>query len=144
MAVTGSSERRFELRLQPTPTRDGWGFTLYETNGAQQSRLVLSVPAARAARFRHCVTDAVTASGYQRITVNPRRKQPFNLSQGPGVLLALTVGAALPIRKPERRFAVERWICAFSSEEALYWYAQTDGASEGRALRALRLLAAED
>ena len=142
MGVTGRSERRFELRLQPTPALDGWGFTLTET-GNGQTRQVLSVPAGRASPFRACVSDAVAASGYQRSAVSPRRKRPFNLPQDPGVLLALTVGAALPLRKPVRRHAVERWIAAFSSEEALYWYAQTDGASEGRALRALRILSAE-
>lgn len=143
MGVTGRSERRFELRLQPTPALDGWGFTLTET-GNGRTRQLLNVPADRAALFRGCVTDAVAAAGYQRSAVSPRRKRPFNLPQGPGVLLALTVGAALPLRKTVRRHAVERWIRAFSSEEALYWYAQTNGASEGRALRALRILSAED
>ena len=143
MGVTGRSERRFELRLQPTPALDGWGFTLTET-GNGRTRRVLNVPADRAELFQGRVTDAVAASGYQRSAVSPRRKRPFNLPQDPGVLLALTVGAALPLRKPLRRHAVERWIGAFSSEEALYWYAQTDGVSEGRALRALRILSAED
>jgi len=143
MGVTGRRERRFELRLQPTPAEDGWGFTLTET-GNGHTRRVLSVPAKNAAAFQSCVTDAVAASGYQRTAVSPRRKRPFNLAQDPGVLLALKVSAALPLRKPVRRHAVEHRIGAFSSEEALYWYAQTDGASEGRALRALRILSAED
>lgn len=143
MGVTGRSERRFELRLQPTPAEDGWGFTLTET-GNGRTRRVLSVPANKAAAFQGCVTDAVAAAGYQRTAVSPRRKRPFNLAQDPGVLLALKVSAALPLRKPMRRHAVESRIGAFSSEEALYWYAQTDGATEGRALRALRILSAED
>ena len=143
MVVTRRSERRFELRLLPTPALDGWGFTLNETGNGRAHR-VLSVPAQRAWAFRRPVSDAVAASGYQRSAVGPQRKRPFNLPQEPGVILALIVSAALPLHKPARRYALERRIGAFSSEEALYWYAQTDGASEGRALRALRILSAED
>ena len=88
--------------------------------------------------------DAVEASGYPTAAVSPRRCRPFNLTQGPGVRLALTVSASLPVARPLRRRAIVDGVEALSPEEALYWYARTSGPERGRALRALRLLLADD
>ncbi|WP_419837621.1 DUF7680 family protein [Candidatus Poriferisodalis sp.] len=136
-------ERRFELRLQPTHAGDDWGFRLCETFN-NTTEAVAKVDAARATQFRRTVVEAVEASGYPPTSVSPRRCRPFNLQQGPGVRLALTVCASLPVARPQRRRAIVDGVDALSPEEALYWYARTTGPERGRALRALRLLLADD
>lgn len=143
MSVPSVRERRFELQLRPTRAGDGWGFHLSETfEDAQEP--VATVDAARAVQFRRAVLEAVEASGYPPAAVSPRRCRPFNLQQDPGVRLALAVSASLPIAKPLRRQAIVDGVGALSPEEALYWYARTSGPARGRALRALRLLLADD
>ncbi|MCY4515604.1 MAG: hypothetical protein OXB99_00010 [Acidimicrobiaceae bacterium] len=143
MSVPSVRERRFELQLQPTLTGDNWGFRLSETFG-DATEAVAKVDATRATQFRRAVLEAVEASGYPPTAVSARRCRPFNLQQGPGVRLALMVCASLPVAKPPRRRAIVDGVGALSPEEALYWYARTSGPERGRALRALRLLLADD
>lgn len=143
MSVPSVRERCFELQLHPTVARDDWGFRLSETFG-EAKEAVVRVDAARATQFRRAVLEAVEASGYPSAAVSPRRCLPFNLQQGPGVRLALTVCASLPVARPLRRRAIVDGVGALSPEEALYWYARTSGPERGRALRALRLLLADD
>ena len=143
MTVPTRRERRFELRLLPTRTGDGWGFSLAETSGEVIHR-VARVSPERAVGYRKAVTDAVTASGYPRTAVSPRRRRPFNLGQASGVHLALTVTASAPVARPLRRRMIAEGVNRLSVEEALYWYAQSTGPDGRRALRALRLLLAED
>ncbi len=143
MSVPSLRERRFELQLQPTKSGDDWGFRLSETFEST-AEAVAKVDAARAPQYRRAVLEAVHASGYPTAAVSPRRCRPFNLTQGPGVRLALTVSASLPVAKPLRRRAIVDGVGALSPEEALYWYARTSGPGSGRALRALRLLLADD
>jgi len=143
VSVPSVRERRFELKLQPTLAGDGWGFRLSETFG-DTKEAVAKVDAARATQFRRAVLEAVAASGYAPGAVSPSRCRPFNLQQGPGVRLALTVCASLPVVKPLRRRAIAEGVGALSPEEALYWYSRTSGPERGRALRALRLLLADD
>ena len=144
MTVPTRRERRFELRLLPTEAGDGWGFSLTETTGTFVVAPVARVAPQRAARYRRAVTDAVTASGYPRSAVSPRRCRPFNLVQAPGVRLALTVTACAPVARPLRRRLIAEGVSSLSVEEALYWYAQSTGPYGRRALRALRLLLADD
>ena len=136
-------ERRFELSLRPTETGDGWGFSLSETFN-DTAEVVANADAAHAALLRRTVLETVEASGYPPMSVSPRRRRPFNLRQGPGVRLALTVNAALPVARPQRRRAIIEGVKAMAPEEALYWYARTTGPEHRRALRALRLLLADD
>ncbi|WP_419863000.1 DUF7680 family protein [Candidatus Poriferisodalis sp.] len=143
MSVPSLRERRFELQLQPTVAGDDWGFQLSETFG-DVKEAVTRVDVARATQFRRAVLEAVEESGYPSAAVSPRRCRPFNLQQAPGVRLALTVRASLPVTRPLRRRAIVDGIGALSPEEALYWYARTSGPERGRALRALRLLLADD
>ena len=143
MTVTSRWERRFELRLQPTSAGDGWGFCLDETTGST-AYPVARVGPSRAVGYRRSVVEAVAASGYADTAVSPRRRRPFNLAQNPGVRLALTVAASKPVARPLRRRMIAEAVGAMSPEEALYWYAQSTGPTGGRALRALRLLLAED
>ncbi|MDE0321859.1 MAG: hypothetical protein OXI97_18465 [Acidimicrobiaceae bacterium] len=143
MSVPSLRERRFELQLHPTLAGDSWGFRLSETFG-DAKEAVTKVDATRATQFRRAVLEAVEASGYPPAAVSPRRCRPFNLQQDPGVRLALTVCASLPVARPLRRRAIVDGVGALSPEEALYWYARTSGPERGRALRALRLLLADD
>jgi len=143
MSVPTTRERRFVLRLLPTATGDSWGFTLDETIG-NSSRQVAQANPAQAVRYRRAVVDAVAASGYQPTAVSPRRCRPFNLAQAPGVRLALTVTAAAPVARSGRRRKIADAIGGLTPEEALYWYAQSSGPTGRRALRALRLLLADD
>jgi hypothetical protein len=143
MAVPTTAERRFILSLTPTEAENGWGFVLVETTGDHQ-RIVVETTAARARQYRKQVCDAVVVAGYQNTSVSPRRKKPFNLTQDPGVRLALTVLALEPIIKTFRRQAISDGIAAMSSEEVLYWYAKSVSRSGSRGLRALRILLAEE
>ncbi len=143
MAVPTATERRFVLALHPTEAGDDWGISLVETTGNHE-RTVINLAAVRASRYRRQVCDAVVAAGYQHTAVSPRRKKPFNLTQDPGVRLALTTLTLEPISKPMRRQAIADGIAAMSSEEVLYWYAKSVGRFGSRGLRALRLLLAEE
>lgn len=143
MSVPTTRERRFVLQLLPTAAGDSWGFTLAETIG-KSSWQVARVNPAKAVGYRRAVVDAVAASGYQPTAVSPRRCRPFNLAQAPGVRLALTVAAATPVARPGRRRMIADAIGGLTVEEALYWYAQSTGPTGRRALRALRLLLADD
>ena len=143
MSVPTTRERSFVLQLLPTAAGDSWGFTLAETIGSS-SREVARVNPAQAVGYRRAVVDAVAASGYQPTTVSPRRCRPFNLAQAPGVRLALTVVTAAPVARPGRRRMIADAIGGLTPEEALYWYAKSSGPTGRRALRALRLLLADD
>ena len=74
----------------------------------------------------------------------PRRRRPFNLTQEPGLRLALAVRPPFPSRKVDRRMIITERPRTMGDEEALYWYAQVSGAGGGRALRTLRLLLAAE
>ncbi len=143
MSVPSARERRFVLQLLPIAQGDGWGFTLAETIG-ERVQPVARVSPTQAKRYRRAVVHAVVASGYQPTAISPRRCRPFNLAQAPGVRLALTVAAAAPVTRPARRQVITDAIGALTAEEALYWYAQSIGPTGKRALRALRLLLADD
>ena len=143
MAVPSTAERRFVMRLHPTPAADDWGFSLNELIGTEAAK-VAELPAHRARRHRRAVIEAVTADGYPATAVSPRRRRPFNLTQEPGVRLALAVRAPAPVRKVDRRMVITERLRTMGDEEALYWYAQVSGAGGGRALRALRLLLAAE
>ncbi len=136
-------ERRFILRLLPTVTGDGWGFTLAEIIG-DSKQPVTRVNPLQAVGYRREVVNAVVASGYQPTAVSPRRCRPFNLTQAPGVRLALTITASAPVARAGRRQKIAAAVGDLTAEEALYWYAQCSGPTGRRALRALRLLLADD
>ena len=122
--------------------RAGWGFALWEESpGGLES--VASVPAERTRPLRRAVLSAATADGYSPEALGPARKRPFNLTQTPGVRLALATLAASPMRDSQRRAAVLAGIESLGDEECLYWYAKARGTSGNRAVRALRLLLAD-
>lgn len=130
------------LRLH-ADSRDGWGFALWEESpGGLES--VASVPPERTRPLHRAVMSAATADGYLPEALGPTRKRPFNLTQTPGVRLALTTLTVSPMRCPQRRAAVLAGVESLGDEECLYWYAKVRGAAGNRALRALRLLLADD
>lgn len=73
-----------------------------------------------------------------------RRLRRARLPEEVGVRLALLVAAIAPLRKPERIERIAAAIAEMSYEEACYWYAHARGDEGSRALRALRLLLAEE
>lgn len=122
----------------------GWGFVLSEELGGRLDA-VARVPAGSAVAFRRAVVDAVVADGYSPDAVSAKRRRPFNLTQIRGVRLALHVLVLRPLRSPERRHEIASGLRAMGDEEALYWFARVRAGADGsRALRALRLLLADD
>ncbi len=119
--------------------RDRWGFALWEESPGGLEP-VTSVSSERTGPLRRAVTSAVVADGYSPEAVGLGRRRPFNLTQTPGVRLALATLAVLPMRCPRRRAAVLAGVEALGDEECLYWYAKARGSAGNRALRALRLL----
>ena len=99
MVVPTKTERRFVLTLHPNSEGNDWGMTLVETSGGH-SQVIADLAVPRASIYRRHVCDAVTDAGYQRTAVSPRRKKPFNLTQEPGVRLALMVLALGPVSNP--------------------------------------------
>lgn len=95
-------------------------------------------------RLRPALVNAVVASKHPRTVLSPTRRAPIGLSEDAGVRLALMVLAAKPITKPRRVEEIRTGIDTMTSEEALYWYAQCTGPNSNRALRALRILLAEE
>ncbi|MCY3619216.1 MAG: hypothetical protein F4X38_01775 [Acidimicrobiaceae bacterium] len=122
--------------------QQGWGFALWEESPAGLEP-VASVSPERAGPLRRAVTSAATTDGYSTEAVGQGRRRPFNLTQTPGVRLALTTLSALPMRCPQRRAAVLAGVESLGDEECLYWYAKARGSAGNRALRALRLLLAD-
>ena len=135
--------RHFELRLLRLDLSEHYGFLLVETFG-DVSEPIVSVGVEHAKFFRRAVTGAVKESGYLASAVSAQRRTPFALKQEPGVRLALAALTALPVVRTERRRTIVARIESMSSEEALYWYSKTTGPEGKRALRALRLLLADD
>ena len=130
------------LRLH-ADSRDGWGFALWEESPGGLEPVVSVMPE-RARLLRHALTSAAIADGYSPEALGPARKRPFNLTQTPGVRLALTTLATSPMRCPQRRTAVLAGVESLGDEECLYWYAKVRGTVGNRAVRALRLLLADD
>lgn len=122
--------------------RDGWGYALSEESPGGLEP-VASVSSQRTGPLRRVVMSAATADGYSHEALGPARRRPFNLTQTPGVRLALATLAASPMRCPQRRAAVLAGIEALGDEECLYWYAKARGSAGNRAVRALRLLLAD-
>ncbi len=120
-----------------------WGFSLFEESqiGVESA---CTVSPQHAGVLQRSVATAITADGYSPETLNANRKKPFNLTQTPGVRLALTTLAVSPMRCSQRRAAVLAGIESLGAEECLYWYAQVRGSAGNRALKALRVLLADD
>ena len=139
--VPSRAERRFVLGVLADDAEPR-GFTLSEDLAGRLDP-VAGVSPHQARLMWRAVADAVAADGYAPDALGPHRKRPFNLTQSPGVRLALQTLAAAPLRNPVRRGLVIAGIEAMGDEERLYWFAKVRGQDGRRALRALRLLLAD-
>ena len=134
MPVPSRTQRRFVLRLI-VDGRNGWGFALSEESPVGLEPVAF-VSSERTGPLRRVVMSAATADGYSSEALGPGRKRPFNLTQTPGVRLALATLVASPMRCSQRRRAVLAGVESLGDEECLYWYAKVRGSAGNRAVRA--------
>lgn len=137
--------RAFRLRIDHVDS-DTYGLRLEETNGTPEHTTVIArLTPKRLAPFLQPVRVAIRESGHPHTIVGPSRRAPVALAEPAGVRLALAINAAIPLSRPSRRQSVLDGVASMSDEEAYYWYAKTTRPdSGGRALRALRILLADD
>lgn len=137
--------RGFRLTIERSDS-DSYGLTLEETNGRpEHTTLAARLGPDRLTPFLQALRIALRESGHPHTIVGPSRKAPVVLAEPAGVRFALAIKAAAPLNRPSRRQAVLEGIAAMSDEEAYYWYAKTTRSESGaRALRALRILLADD
>lgn len=137
--------RGFRLTIERSDS-DTYGLKLEETNGKpEHTTIAARLPAERVPSFSQPLRVALRESGLPHTIVGPSRKAPVILAEPAGVRLALAIKAAAPLNRPNRRQAVVEGVLAMSDEEAYYWYAKTTRPDTGaRALRALRILLADD
>ncbi len=137
--------RGFRLTIERRDA-DTYGLRLEETNGRpEHTTLAAWLPADRVPSFVQPLRVALRESGHPQTIVGPSRKAPVVLAEPAGVRFALAIKAAAPLNRPNRRQSVVDGVLAMSDEEAYYWYAKTTRADTGaRALRALRILLADD
>jgi hypothetical protein len=141
MGLMTQTLRTFTLRPEHTGGAEIW--TLVATTNDREE-LIARFVGKRLGQNRHSLIGAVTSSKHARTILSPTRKAPIPLTEDAGVRLALTYLATGPIAKPNRSDAIRYAIGAMSSEEALYWFAYCTGPVASRALRALRILVAEE
>jgi len=124
---------------------DSFGLVLDETYGDSDltSRVVEATPN-QAGRVFDALLAAVRGSGHRLSVVAFGRSKPVVLDEMHGVRLALTVMTTKPVTKHKRVRALVAGINAMSVEETYYWYSKCLGSDSPRALRALRILLAED
>lgn len=133
--------RTFELILSP----DGSDYqvdVVVSSNGG--SHRLVHLEGAIVERMRPALLGAVVASKRPRTSLSLTRTAPIQLTEDAGVRLALVALATAPLSKPSRVEEIRQGVDAMTSEEALYWYANCTGANARRALRALRVMLAEE
>lgn len=137
--------RGFRLTVERSGN-DDYGLRLEETNGSPDHTSVAArLAPERLAPFLPALRASLRESGHAHTIVGPARKAPVMLAEPAGVRLALAINAAAPLNRPNRRQSVLEGVAALSDEEAYYWYAKTTRRDSGsRALRALRILLADD
>lgn len=137
--------RGFRLLVGHSGT-DTYGLTLEETNGTPDNTTVAArLTPDRLPPFLPSVRASLRESGHQHTVIGPSRKAPVVLAESAGVRLALAINAAAPLTRPSRRQSVLEGVATMSDEEIYYWYAKTTRPDSGaRALRALRILLADD
>lgn len=140
--MTSGNQRSFSLEVLRNGS-DGYGLDLFETT-TDGTSLIVRLSAADVERLRPAITGAVATSRHPRTVLSPTRTAPIRLSEDSGVRLILQALGTAPIAKPVRAEAIRVGVDAMTPEEALYWYAKVTGPTARRALRALRLLLADD
>ena len=134
--------RTFSLRISPDDD-GGYSVALDETTN-MNTRTVATLDGHALERLRPAVMMAVTTSKQPRTALSASRRKPIPLTEDAGVRLGLTALAVKPLAKPARVDAVRLGVETMTSEEALYWYANSTGPNTNRALKALRTLLADE
>jgi hypothetical protein len=82
--------------------------------------------------------------GHRPSVLSVRRREPITLDEERAVRLALLFGAIGPLERADRIEAVCVGIARMTREEALYWHGKARHADRNRALKALRVLLADE
>lgn len=121
------------------------GIGLSEINGAPLgAEMVARVNPTVGRRMIDSIQEALKASSLSTTILGSRNKEIVELSEEPGVRLALTLMAGAPIKKRGRVEAIKSGVSVMSDEEAYYWYAKCMGQDSDRSRRSLRTLLAND
>lgn len=141
-----AAHRSFRLIVEPG-TGGLFGVRIEETNGSPDR--VLGVAARirpeELRRLTSPVIAALRSSGHQPAILTANRRAPVVLYEHAGVRLALAARAIEKVNKSTRAHAILDGLASMSDEEIFYWWAKTSSPSSGvRALRALRILLADD
>jgi len=141
-----TAHRSFRLIVEPEEGEQ-FGIRIEETNG-DPNRVLGIAARIRPDQLRR-LTDpliaALRSSGHQPSILTPSRKAPLLLDEQAGVRLALATRAIEQVNKTSRAHAILEGLASMSDEEILYWWAKTTNPTSGsRALRALRIMLADD
>lgn len=129
--------------LQVEPDDGGYALDLVMANNGHSQTLV-RLDGRLLERLRTAVVDAVVDSKQPRTVLSPTRRAPIDLTEDAGIRLALIALAVKPVSKPGRVEEIRYGVEAMTSEEALYWFASSTGPRSNQALKALRILLAEE
>lgn len=145
MNRTIPAHRGFRLLVQPIDT-DSYGLLIEETNSLpEHSKVVARLTAEQLTPFLGTLRVALRDSGHPLTIIGPSRRKAVPLDEAAAIRFALAVNAAAALTRPIRRLTVIEGVSAMSDEETYYWYAKTTRKDSGRrALRALRILLADD
>lgn len=144
---TDSQDRSFQITITPTTSANTYTLHLDEThnhNNLTVTNRIADVSPSHAARVADTITTAIKSSGHPTTILRPSRRKPIPLEEAAGVRLALHLMATAPLTRSDRIRGIVAGINAMGTEETYYWYAKTTGDNATRALRALRLLLADD
>lgn len=147
MKASAPKERPRGFRLTVVPI-DGtvYGVSIAETNGtAAHTHTVATIRPEAVRRLTDDLQRALRSSHRPLTAIGPTGRQPVEINEAAGVRLTLAALATEPLRRADRVREILGGVASMSDEEAYYWYAKvTHERSGARALRALRLLLAED
>lgn len=139
----------FELVIEPRD-ETSYALAIYQwpvkANGIRpRARKVITLAGVNLQAVADHVLDALKSGGYKTTDLSPRRRAPFQLSEEPGVRLALLFLTVAPLSRLDRIETISRELRAMPVEEAYYWYSKcTAPDSANRAQQALRVLLAVD
>lgn len=147
VVVANSHHAVRKYRLTVDREGDTFGVLLEETftgGGGMLTTPVVSANRAQTTRVQDAVVLAVKTSGRPASALAFSGDTPITLEEAPGVRLALTLFATMPLKKSGRLRAMVAGVNAMSVEEAYYWYSKCVGAEASRARKALRVLLADE
>lgn len=138
--------RKYRLTVERDDA-DAFGVAVEETftgDGRTLASPVVRASRAQTARVLDAVVMAVKGSGHVASVLAFTDGVAIALDEAPGVRLALTLFATMPVSKSSRVRAMVAGVNAMSIEEAYYWYSKCVGRDASRSRRALRLLLSDE